>query len=123
MIRFSTILWIAAVALAGFAMFRVKYEVMQQEQLLARLDHRIAEGHEAIRVLNAEWSYLTQPARLDLLAKRYLDLAPIRTQQILSSIDQLPMRPAAARAPDAQSRETIARAGARPAAGPSRGAP
>ena len=95
MIRPSTILWIAAVILIGYAMFQVKYEVLQQEQQLARLDHAILKDREAIRVLNAEWSYLSQPTRLDQLAKRYLTLAPIGTAQLLSNLDTLPMRPAA----------------------------
>lgn len=96
MIRPSTILWIAAVILIGYAMFQVKYEVLQQEQQLARLDHAILKDRESIRVLNAEWSYLSQPTRLDQLAKRYLTLAPIGTAQLLSNLDTLPMRPSAA---------------------------
>ena len=96
MIRPSTILWIAAVILIGYAMFQVKYEVLQQEQQLARLDHAILKDRESIRVLNAEWSYLSQPTRLDQLAKRYLALAPIGTAQLLSNLDALPMRPGVA---------------------------
>lgn len=92
MIRPSTILWIAAVILIGYAMFQVKYEVLQQEQQLARLDHAILKDRESIRVLNAEWSYLSQPTRLDQLAKRYLALAPIGTPQLLVNLDALPMR-------------------------------
>ena len=95
MIRPSTIPWIAALILIRYAMFQVKYEVLQQEQQLARLDHAILKDRESIRVLNAEWSYLSQPTRLDQLAKRYLALAPIGTPQLLGNLDALPMRPAA----------------------------
>ena len=80
-------------------MFQVKYEVMQQEEQLARLNQQIADGREAIRVLNAEWSFLNQPARLDELAKRYLTLVPIGDGADSSpSIDALPMRASAAAA-------------------------
>jgi hypothetical protein len=98
MIRASTILWACAVILVGYAMFQMKYEVMQQEARLARLNHEIADDREAVRVLNAEWSFLTQPARLDELARRYLNLVPIGTKE-LGSIDAIPLRtpaPAAA---------------------------
>jgi cell division protein FtsL len=95
MIRASTILWLAAVILVGYAMFQVKYEVVQQETQLDRLNRQIADGREAIRVLNAEWNFLSQPSRLNELAKRYLHLVPIGTAQLLSGIDALPMRPAA----------------------------
>jgi hypothetical protein len=91
MIRPSTILWGCAVVVVGYAMFQMKYEVMQQEDRLARLDREIASDREAVRVLNAEWNYLSQPARLDELAKRYLDLVPIGPKQ-LGSIDAIPLR-------------------------------
>jgi cell division protein FtsL len=91
MIRLGTALWLIAVCTVGWGMFQVKYEVMQLEDQLARVNKQIADGNEAIRVLNAEWSLLTQPARLDQLAKRYLNLQPIGTQQLVR-LDQVPLR-------------------------------
>jgi len=97
-IRPSTWLFAAAVVVVGYVMFQVKYEVIQQEETLARLNREIAASREASRVLAAEWSYLTQPSRLADLAKRYLDLAPISTAQ-LGGLDSIPLRdPAAAAA-------------------------
>jgi hypothetical protein len=82
-------------------MFQVKYEVMQQESHLASIHRQIVESRESIRVLNAEWSFLTQPARLETLAHRYLDLVPIGTAQ-LGSISAIPLRaPGPAAAPPA----------------------
>jgi hypothetical protein len=95
MIRPSTVLWAACVVLVGYALFQVKYEVMAQEDELAHLNRQIAESREAVRVLNAEWSFLTQPARLSELAKRYLTLVPIGTAQ-LGSIAAIPPRNPAA---------------------------
>ncbi len=92
MIRPSTILSIIAVSAVGYGMFQVKYEVMQLEERLNRVNHRIAERREAIHVLNAEWSLLSQPTRLDELARRYLNLAPITNAQ-LGHLDTLPLRP------------------------------
>jgi cell division protein FtsL len=97
MIRAATVLWAAIVVAVGYAMFQVKYEVMQQESQLARIHRQIAENREAVRVLNAEWSFLTQPARLETLAHRYLDLAPIGTAQ-LGTIAAIPLRAPAAQA-------------------------
>ena len=91
MIRPSTALWAAAVICVGYTLFQVKYEVMQQEDELARITSKIAESREAVRVLNAEWSFLTQPARLEELAQRYLALVPIGTAQ-LGSIAAIPLR-------------------------------
>jgi cell division protein FtsL len=101
MIRLSTLLWALLVGASGYAMFQVKYEVLQLEDQLGRLTRQIAAGQERIRVLGAEWSFLNQPARLEQLAKRHLTLGPIGTQQI-GRIEQLPRRspmpPAAAAA-------------------------
>lgn len=100
MIRPGTALWALCVVLVSYALFQMKYEVMRQEEQLATLDKKIAENREAVRVLNAEWSYLTQPARLDGLRKRYLSLVPIGTAQ-LGSIAAIPMRNEAVSAPSA----------------------
>jgi len=97
-IRPASVLWAAAVVIVGYAMFQVKYEVMQQEDQLARLNRQIADSREAVRVLNAEWSFLTQPTRLNALSKRYLTLVPIGAAQ-LGSIDALPLRDSPPAAP------------------------
>lgn len=91
MIRPSTALCGAAIILVGYAMFQVKYEVMQQEEQLAQIRHQIASGREQVRILSAEWGYLTQPSRLDELARRYLDLVPIGTAN-LGSVEAIPLR-------------------------------
>jgi hypothetical protein len=91
MIRPSTVFWSAAVIVVGYALFQVKYEVMQQETELTRVTKKIGESREAVRVLDAEWSFLNQPARLSELTKRHLNLVPIGTAQ-LGSIAALPMR-------------------------------
>jgi|HubBroStandDraft_6_1064221.scaffolds.fasta_scaffold1135085_2 hypothetical protein len=97
MIRPGTIVWLLLVIAVGYAMFQVKYEVMQQEETLARLSKEIADSREQIRVIDAEWSYLTRPDRLKRLAARYLNLAPIAAAQIaeLSTVPERADAPAA----------------------------
>jgi cell division protein FtsL len=84
MIRPGTVVWLLLVFVVGYAMFQVKYEVMQQEETLAQLNRQITEGRERIRVLDAEWSYLVRPERLNRLAARYLDLSPVGSAQIVA---------------------------------------
>jgi hypothetical protein len=92
MIRLSTILWLLAVMAAGYAMFQVKYQVGLLEDRLAQLNHDIAASREETRVLDAEWSLLSDPQRLDRLNKTFLHLTPVATAQI-GGIDQVPFRP------------------------------
>ena len=94
MIRLATILWLALVVCAGFGMFEVKYAVMDLEDTLAKTNRAIVADEDSIHVLKAEWSYLTQPSRLEELSRKYLELKPMSTAQ-LGQLEMLPMRPAA----------------------------
>jgi cell division protein FtsL len=94
MIRPATMLSIIAVCAVGYGMFQVKYQVMQLEDQLQHVRHQTALARDNIRVLNAEWSLLNQPARIDALAKRFLDLKPV-TNATLGQLDTLPERPSA----------------------------
>lgn len=98
MMRLSTWLWLGLVALVGYIMFQVKYEVGQLEDALVRVNRSIDADRDALRVLSAEWSYLNQPARLEQLRQRYLTLTPIGRAQ-LGSLDQVPFRAAEPGAP------------------------
>ena len=123
MIRPGTIIWLLLVIAVGYAMFQVKYEVMQQEETLARLSKEIADSREQIRVIDAEWSYLTRPDRMKRLAARYLTLAPIAAAQIaeLSTVPERPDAPpalAAKRNPVSPARPMTARPMPAPALGP-----
>ncbi|HTZ81117.1 MAG TPA: hypothetical protein VMC10_24610 [Stellaceae bacterium] len=92
MLRLSTWLWLAVVGAVGYGMFQMKYEVMQVEDQLGRVNRAIDADRDQLRVLNAEWSFLNQPARLDQLRQRFLaSLRPI-TRLELGSLDQVPFR-------------------------------
>ena len=91
MFRLATWGWLAVVGLAGFATFEVKYQVAQVDDELGRVNRQIDADRDQLRVLSAEWSYLTQPARLDQLRQRHLALVPVTRAQ-LGSLDQVPFR-------------------------------
>ncbi|HUE19628.1 MAG TPA: hypothetical protein VMQ63_07635 [Stellaceae bacterium] len=91
MIRLGTVLWIVVIAAVGYAMFQVKFEVTRLDQHLGDINRDIAASREATRVLNAEWSLLSDPQRLDRLNQSYLHLTPVTGAQI-GRIDQIPLR-------------------------------
>jgi hypothetical protein len=94
MIRLGTVLWLVLVAFVGFGMFKVKYEVMDLEDALARTNRAIVADQDAVHVLKAEWAFLSQPSRLADLSKRHLDLVPLGTAQ-LGQVSAIPLRPGA----------------------------
>jgi len=91
MFRLATWGWLAVVGVAGFATFEVKYQVAQVDDELGRVNRQIDTDRDQLRVLSAEWSYLTQLSRLDQLRQRHLTLVPVTRAQ-LGSLDQIPFR-------------------------------
>lgn len=65
-------------------LFQLKYEVAEQERQLACLSQDIFETEEAIHILEAEWSYLNEPKRLQKLAGNYLELDSSQPVQLVA---------------------------------------
>jgi hypothetical protein len=107
-LRLSTWLWLSLIAAVGSGMFLVKYQVARLDDELGRVNRSIDADRDQIRVLGAEWSYLTQLPRLDQLRQRYLTLAPVTRAQ-LGSLDQVPFRPGEAAAPALAAQSTAPR--------------
>lgn len=112
MIRLSTIFWTVAVVIAGYAMFQVKFHVAKLEDEFTRLNRQIATTREETRVLDAEWTLLDDPKRLDQLNSAFLKLQPVAPPQIVQSaqLSQIPLRNAPATAPSAPPQVASARA-------------
>jgi len=100
MIRAATLFWVALAGCVGYGLYHLKNEVQALEDELFRVNRTILAEQEAIHVLRAEWSYLNQPARLQALASRHLDLGPTKPAQ-LGTIATLPPLPPDAGAPPA----------------------
>lgn len=92
MIGRTTLLWLALAAFVVFGLFHVKYEVASLEEELGRLNAATLREQNQIHVLEAEWSYLNRPSRLEELAERYLELKPLAPEQ-LTTLSALPKRP------------------------------
>lgn len=92
--RKSTLLWLALAAFCSAALFHTSQDVHDSREKLAGLSRAIAREEESLRVLQAEWSYLNQPRRLEKLAKQYLKLAPQKGAQFIRAED-IAARPAA----------------------------
>lgn len=65
-------------------LYHVKYSVDRMERQGLSLKAKIAEEKQAIRILEAEWSSLNRPDRLQKLSERYLQLAPVQVSQVVS---------------------------------------
>jgi hypothetical protein len=95
MIRWLQALSIVAAAGAAVFVFHVKYRAEAVAERAAELQRELDQENEATSLLEAEWSLLIQPARVQDLVERHaelLELKPLDPEQI-TKIDNLPMRP------------------------------
>lgn len=78
--------------LAATGLYGLKHRVEERRAAAEALERDIAEDVEALRVLEAEWAYLTDPRRVQDHALRYLRLAPPRPEQVTRGFAGLPYR-------------------------------
>jgi hypothetical protein len=81
------------VCIAGlsFLLFSVRTQVQAIEEDIARIERQQILERESLHVLQAEWSYLTRPARLQELASRVNGLQPTRYTQ-MATWESVPMK-------------------------------
>jgi hypothetical protein len=91
MIGRTMLLTIALAAAVGAGLYHLKHEVMVLEQELAKTNRAILGDQQAVHVLQAEWTYLNEPRRLEALSRRFLELAPLAAAQVIT-LNDLPTR-------------------------------
>ena len=82
--RRSTILWSVLCIAVVIGLFVVKHRVQDLEDRLQALNAEILSDRDATQVLEAEWSYLNQPARLEALSRKLLGMEPPSAGQTLT---------------------------------------
>lgn len=77
---------------SGAAVLQLKYSVQEHADRLEATAAQIHKDREAIRVLEAEWSYLTSPKSLQDKSIEFLALMPPAPEQVIQRISDIPMR-------------------------------
>jgi hypothetical protein len=93
MFRTTDIVLIAVMVSAAAFTYQTKHDAEDELRALRRLESQIRFEEETADLLRADWSLLTQPARLQSLAEAYqteLNLQPIDARQIVDASD-IPM--------------------------------
>jgi len=96
--RLFNLLLVAAMIVGAMLTYDMKHKAEMAADRVARLQAEVAKEKDTITLLKAEWSMLTQPARLQELVGKYADyfqLEPFSPDQV-GTIDEIPLRPAGA---------------------------
>lgn len=89
---FAFFVWGMLVLATGYSLFHITFKVADLEVSLANLNREILTEQEAVHVLDAEWTYLNRPDRIEDLADSLLpELSRIRPRQVMY-MDALPTR-------------------------------
>jgi cell division protein FtsL len=72
----STLVCFVFLFIVGGITFSVKQQVLQLESKIITAKKEITQYEEALHILSAEWSYLNNPERLQVLVERNLELVP-----------------------------------------------
>lgn len=80
---------IATTILAMALMLFTKYTVVNLQNQVGALDHQINKYKQDYHVLQAEWTYLTSPKRIEILAEAYLKGNKEITAEQLKNIEKM----------------------------------
>lgn len=100
MLRLMHLAVIVVLIGAAAYVYKIKFDSAAQAERVAKVRREIHKERDAIALLRAEWAKLDNPARIEELAKRHLDLRQVEARQF-DDISHLPMRPPQIVPPDA----------------------
>jgi hypothetical protein len=84
----------AVCCLIGSALYayRIKYDTLYDTEETARLVRQVEAEKLSIATLRGEWQAMSAPARLQILADKYLDLVPLNVRHTAISPAELPRK-------------------------------
>lgn len=88
--RLSTLMAVTCAAISGSLLFSTAQKVQQTENEMRRIQGKVTQEEQTIRVLRAEWDYLNRPDRLESLVKNNLDLQQARPESVRNDTSEIP---------------------------------
>ncbi len=87
---FKYVVVIMLVVLSGAVLMEVSQRVQRAEREISRLDRKIERERERVRILDAEWAYLNDPARLEAMARAGLEMSSPEAGALISNTGAIP---------------------------------
>ena len=93
--RIFNFVFLAVMIVGAIVTYNIKHRAEAAADRVAQLQADIAREKDALAILRAEWSVLTQPGRLQSVVEKYADhfqLAPFSPEQV-ATFSEIPLRP------------------------------
>ncbi len=84
-VQFSILIWLLFISIAGGLLMQVSFAVETKERELKKISQQRDTYLDSLKVLRAEWAYLTQPQRLSQLNEKYLHMQPQTLSQVIAA--------------------------------------
>jgi cell division protein FtsL len=84
MLKVLNAVLVITVLVAGYFLYDLEHATRGVEREIAKTERQLDEARESIKLLNAEWSSLTRPERIQKLAEQHLALEPTKATQFVS---------------------------------------
>lgn len=97
MLRIFNLVLVVGVLVLGFVIFSLEHRMRAGERAISRIQQEISAEREGIRLLKAEWGFLTRPQRIERLAREHAGMQPSQPWQWLTEAEipaRVPERPA-----------------------------
>lgn len=80
--KFKAYIWYCLTIITIFGLYQVKYSVIALEDELKGLNRQIIQTQEELHILEAEWTALNHPQRLEELNEKFVHLIPLTNDHI-----------------------------------------
>jgi hypothetical protein len=92
MIRLLNLAAICCLIGSALYAYRIKYDTLYDTEEVAKLTRQVEVEKVTIATLHGEWQAMSSPARLQILADKYLDLVPLNVRRTAVSPADLPRK-------------------------------
>ncbi len=77
MIRYPSVFWFFIILISGIFIYEIKNLIILKEKRILSLEQKINVTKDRIKLLNAEFSYLSRPERIEQIALNLLRMKRI----------------------------------------------
>lgn len=91
MLKFANFTLVLLTLGTASMLYNLEHATRREERAIAKANAKMVDTAEAIKLLKAEWSSLTRPERIQLLAQQHLGMKPLEADQIITATE-LPIR-------------------------------